>query len=154
MNWNAKDTSEIAINRIFVEHVDKEKKNPNTKTIYTANPSSSIPMNNGLGSRIPFVTDKVGLSTVGEPIEIGDDVQVQAVVKGLIDAYKTPAEKLSDPETMAQEVGWFHKPLVSRNPRFVHGIKQGECTEFAEIYTKKMAGEHMFHGKTGKYLTF
>lgn len=61
---------------------------------------------------------------MGEPIEIGDDVQVQAVVKGLIDAYKTPAEKLSDPETMAQEVGWFHKPLVSRNPRFVHGIKQ------------------------------
>ena len=34
------------------------------------------------------------------------------------------------------------------------GLTQGECTEFAEIYTKKMAGEHMFHGKTGKYLTF
>ena len=56
MNWNAKDTSEIAINRIFVEHVDKEKKNPNTKTIYTANPCSSIPMNNGLGSRSEDMT--------------------------------------------------------------------------------------------------
>ena len=46
------------------------------------------------------------------------------------------------------------KPLVPRNPRFVHGMKQGESTQFAEIYTKKMAGEHMFHGKSGKYLRF
>jgi hypothetical protein len=36
----------------------------------------------------------------------------------------------------------------------VHGLKQAEATEFAEIYTKKMAGEHMFHGKSGKYLRF
>ena len=28
------------------------------------------------------------------------------------------------------------------------------CSQFAETYTKKMAGEHMFHGKSGKYLKF
>jgi hypothetical protein len=44
--------------------------------------------------------------------------------------------------------------VVKANPRFVHGLRASEATEFAEIYTKKMAGEHMFHGKSGKYLTF
>ena len=32
-------------------------------------------------------------------------------------------------------------------------MKQGESTQFAEIYTKKMAGEHMFHGKSGNLLS-
>jgi hypothetical protein len=34
------------------------------------------------------------------------------------------------------------------------GRAQAEATQFAETYTKKMAGEHMFHGKSGKYLKF
>ena len=63
-------------------------------------------------------------------------------------------EKYAEPITSAQEVGWFSKPLVAANPRFQHGLRQAEATEFAEIYTKKMAGEHMFHGKSGKYLKF
>ena len=63
-------------------------------------------------------------------------------------------EKHSEPQTSAQEVGWLSKPLVESNPRFVHGLKQAEATSFAETYTKKMAGEHMFHGKSGKYLKF
>ena len=44
---------------------------------------------------------------------------------------------------------WIHKPLVKENPRFVHKLHQGEATKFAEIYTKKMAGAHVFHGGSG-----
>jgi hypothetical protein len=137
MNWNAKDTSEIALNRIFVEHVEKEQKWQHPKTQFTANPFSSIPMNNGLGMRgarrpialpslragvvaylylhmrdgvppitaalhrhtlapvrrvrtVPFVTDKVGFAVGQHEVEVGDDPDVQAVVKGLLDASKCP----------------------------------------------------------------
>jgi len=100
------------------------------------------------------VTDKVGYAVGLQPVEVGDDPDVQAVVKGLLDASRTPHEKYSEPVTSAQEVGWMYKPLVAPNPRFVHGLKAGEATAFAETYTKKMAGEHMFHGKSGKYLKF
>jgi len=154
MNWHAKDTNEISLNRIYVEHVEKEGRNNMPKTTYTCNPFSSIAMNNGLGSRVPFVTDKVGFPVGQQDVEIGDDPDVQAVVKGLLDAQRTPVEKYSAPVTSSQEVGWLHKPLVAPNPRFVYGIKQAENTSFAETYTKKMAGEHMFHGKSGKYLKF
>jgi hypothetical protein len=66
MNWNAKDTSEIAINQIYSEHVEKEAKYMRPKTIYTCNPCPSIVMNTGLGSRQTFVTDKVrGTNTAG-----------------------------------------------------------------------------------------
>ena len=51
MNWHAKDTSEIATNQIYTEHCEKEKKFVRPKTIYTANPCSSMELNNGLGSR-------------------------------------------------------------------------------------------------------
>jgi len=30
----------------------------------------------------------------------------------------------------------------------------GDATKFAENYSLKSAGEHMFHGKSGKYLRF
>ena len=199
MNWNAKDTSEIAINQIYSEHVEKEKKFTNLKTKYTANPFPSIDMNNGLGCRgarppspapaptpmrgrqngahgppwtvpdhdalcadahllvcraVPFVTEKVGYEPGLVPVEIGDDPDVNEVVKGLLDQMRKPTEKYSEPTTSSQEVGWFHDPLVPANPRFVHRLSQGEATKFAETYTKKMAGEHMFHGKSGKYLRF
>jgi hypothetical protein len=51
-------------------------------------------------------------------------------------------------------VGWYTEQLMPRNPRFNHNLALGESTKFAENYTKKMAGEHMFHGKSGKYLRF
>lgn len=102
----------------------------------------------------PFVTEKVGYPVGLEPVEVGDDPDVQKVVKGLLDAGRLPTEKYKEPATSAQEVGWFNQPLVPPNPRFVHKLRQGEATKFAETYTKKMAGEHMFHGKSGKYLTF
>jgi len=154
MNWNAKDRSEIALNTIWSEHVEKEAHFIKPKTKYTCNPCSSIPMNNGLGSRVPFVTEKVGFSVGLEPVEVGPDPDVQAVVKGLLNAQRVPTEKYDEPATAAQEVGWYSKPLVAQNPRFVHGLKGAEATKFAETYTKKMAGEHMFHGKSGKYLKF
>ena len=47
------------------------------------------------------------------------------------------------------------RPLVLRS--LTDGAaapSQGESTKFAENYTLKMAGEHMFHGKSGKYLRF
>ena len=100
------------------------------------------------------MTEKVGYSVGLEPVEIGEDPDVRAVVAGLLGADKVPTEKYAEPITSAQEVGWFSKPLVAANPRFQHGLKQAEATEFAETYTKKMAGEHMFHGKSGKYLKF
>ena len=100
------------------------------------------------------LTEKVGYSVGLDPIEIGDDPDVQRVVKGLLDASRLPQEKYQEPATSAQEVGWFHEPLVVANPRFVHKIHQGEVTKFAEVYTKKMAGAHMFHGSSGKYLKF
>ena len=100
------------------------------------------------------MTEKVGYSVGLDPIEIGDDPDVQRVVKGLLDASRLPQEKYQEPATSAQEVGWFHEPLVVANPRFVHKIHQGEVTKFAEVYTKKMAGAHMFQGSSGKYLKF
>jgi len=142
------------MNRIWSEHVDKEMSFIKPKTTYTCNPCSSISMNNGLGSRVPFVTEKVGYSMGLVPVEVGDDPDVKAVVSGLMAMQKAPQERSSEPQTAAQEVGWFSKPLVEPNPRFVHGLKQAEATQFAETYTKKMAGEHIFHGKSGKYLKF
>ena len=96
MNWAAKDYSEIALNQIWSEHVRTLPTNAGTRTSYstateplpptssqvekeasffkmktkfTANPCSSIEMNNGLGARVPFVTDKAlsspALSTLG-----------------------------------------------------------------------------------------
>ena len=105
-------------------------------------------------SVVPFVTEKVGYSVGLEPVEVGDDPDVRAVVDGLLNYQKVPTERYSQPHSSAQEVGWYTKPLVAPNPRFMHGLKQGDATKFAETYTKKMAGEHMFHGKSGKYLTF
>jgi len=155
MNWNAKERSEIALNRIWSEHVEKEISKMVPKTKYTCNPCSSIDMNNGLGSRVPFVTEKVGYSSGGSgPVEIGDDPDVRDVVNGLLNAQMTPKEKNENPMTSTQVLGWYSKPLVAPNPRFQHGLKQAEATSFAETYTKKMAGEHMFHGKSGKYLKF
>ena len=43
------------------------------KTKYTANPCASIEMNNGLGSRVPFVTDKVGYRVGLDPVTLPDD---------------------------------------------------------------------------------
>jgi hypothetical protein len=68
------------------------------------------------------LTEKVGYSVGLDPIEIGDDPDVQRVVKGLLDASRLPQEKYQEPATSAQEVGWFHEPLVVANPRFVHKI--------------------------------
>ena len=131
MNWSAKDRSEIALNTIWSEHVEKESKilKRSIKTQYTCNPCASIPMNNGLGMRMASVTEKVGYSVGLEPVEVGEDPDVKAVVAGLLGAQKVPTEKYSDPITSAQEVGWYSKPLVAPNPRFVHGLKQAEATE-------------------------
>jgi len=154
MNWKAKETSEIALNKIWSEHVEKEANFIKPKTTYTQNPCSSIDMNNGLGMRMSFVTEKVGYSTGQQPVEIGNDRDVQKVVAGLLAQQVCPKNRYSEPATSAQEVGWYTKPLVPSNPRFQHKLSQGEATKFAETYTKKMAGEHMFHGKSGKYLRF
>jgi len=62
--------------------------------------------------------------------------------------------RYDQPQTSAQEVGWYTEQLMKPNPRFNHNLLQGDATNFAENYTKKMAGEHMFHGKSGKYLRF
>ena len=42
----------------------------------------------------------------------------------LLNAQKAPQDKYEAPVTSAQEVGWNTKPLVPRNPRFVHGLAQ------------------------------
>ena len=154
MNWNAKDTNEVSLNKIWHEHVDKEKAYCVPKTKYTANPCSSIEMNNGLGSRMPSVTDKVGYRVGLDPVTLPDDKDVQDVVAGLLGQQKIPQEKYEAPQTSAQDVGWFYEPLVQPNPKFQHGLRQGDATKFAENYTQKMAGAHLFHGKSGKYLKF
>ena len=137
MNWAAKDRSEIALNTIWSEHVEKESKilKRSIKTTYTCNPCASIPMNNGLGMRMASVTEKVGYAVGLEPVEIGEDPDVNAVVSGLLGAQKVPTEKYSEPITSAQEVGWYSKPLVAANPRFVHGLKQAEATEVRRCIT-------------------
>lgn len=103
---------------------------------------------------MPFVTDKVGYRVGLDPVTLPDDKDVQDVVAGLLGQQKIPQEKYDAPTTSAQEVGWFYEPLVQPNPKFQHGIAQGEATNFAENYTLKMAGAHMFHGTSGKYLKF
>ena len=50
-SWNARDTTEISLNCIWTEHVEKERKYVKPKTTYTCNPFPSIEMNNGLGMR-------------------------------------------------------------------------------------------------------
>ena len=154
MNWAAKDYSEISLNQIWSEHVEKEASFFKMKTKFTANPCSSIEMNNGLGSRVPFVTDKVGYRVGLDPVTLPDDKDVRDVVAGLLGQQKIPQEKYDAPTTSAQEVGWFYEPLVQPNPKFQHGLHQGDATKFAENYTLKMAGAHMFHGVSGKYLKF
>ena len=155
MNWNNANYNEIALNQIYSEHCEKEAKGFKPKLTYTANPCASMALNNGLGSRQEYVTDKVGLVATGQgPVEMPTDPDIKAVVDGLLGATKTPHEKYDAPQTSSQEVGWFHKPLVPENPRFVHKLRQGEATQFAETYTKKMAGEHVFHGKSGRYLKY
>ena len=144
MNWAAKDRSEIALNTIWSEHVEKESKilKRSIKTTYTCNPCASISMNNGLGMRMASVTEKVGYSVGLEPVEIGEDPDVKAVVSGLLGAQKVPTEKYSEPITSAQEVGWYSKPLVAANPRFVHGLKQAEATEVRSRPQPPAAAQH------------
>ena len=54
------------------------------KTKYTCNPCPSVEMNNGLGSRQPFVTEKVGYRVGLDPVELGDDPDVRGVVNGCV----------------------------------------------------------------------
>ena len=100
------------------------------------------------------MTDKVGYRVGLDPVTLPDDKDVQEVVAGLLGQQKIPQEKYEEPQTSAMDVGWFHTPLVPPNPRFQHGLSQGDATKFAEHYTQKMAGAHLFHGKSGKYLSF
>jgi len=100
------------------------------------------------------VTDKVGYRVGLDPVTLPDDKDVQEVVAGLLGQQKIPQEKYDMPMTSNQEIGWFYEPLMKPNPQFQHHLEQSEATKFAENYTKKMAGAHMFHGKSGKYLKF
>ena len=100
-------------------------------------------MNNGLGSRVPFVTDKVGYRVGLDPVTLPDDPDVKEVVEGLLGQQKIPQEKYEAPTTSAQDVGWFYEPLVQPNPKFQHNLRQGDATKFAENYTLKMAGAHL-----------
>lgn len=67
---------------------------------------------------------QVGLESGLVPVEVGDDPDVQAVVKGLLDQQKMPTEKYPEPITSAQEVGWLHKPRT-RHP---HGREKTQRT--------------------------
>ena len=98
-----------------------------------------------VGSRIPFVTDKVGYKVGMKEVDVGDDADLQEIVDGLVNASRLPAEKYDQPLSSSQEVGWYTRPLVQPNPRNWHGLQQGEATRFAENYTREMAGAHMFH---------
>ena len=98
-SWKAKDTTEIAINSIYTEHCEKERKYTKPKTVYTCNPFPSIEMNNGLGMRVPFVTDKVGYEAGQEAVEVGDDPDVKRVVDQLLGASKVPTEKYAEVST-------------------------------------------------------
>ena len=75
-----------------------------------------------------------------DPVTLPDDKDVRDVVAGLLGQQKIPQEKYDAPTTSAQEVGWFYEPLVQPNPKFQHGLHQGDATKFAENYTLKMAG--------------
>ena len=84
-----------------------------------------------------------------DPVTLPDDKDVRDVVAGLLGQQKIPQEKYDAPTTSAQEVGWFYEPLVQPNPKFQHGLHQGDATKFAENYTLKMAGaRRMAQNKT------
>ena len=131
-SWKAKDTTEIAINSIYTEHCEKERKYTKPKTIYTCNPFPSIEMNNGLGMRVPFVTDKVGYEAGQTAVEVGDDPDVKRVVDQLLGASKLPTEKyaeVSDRPLLRKDGKGVWKAIVdfarsrcprSHHPRLIH----------------------------------
>ena len=95
-------------------------------------------------AKVGSMTEKVGYRVGLDPVDLGGDEEVIECVNNLLAAHQIPREKYADPQTSSQEVGWFTEPFVPRNPRFFHGLNQSEATKFAELYTQKMAGDHMY----------
>ena len=137
MNWgaNGKFTA-TAINHIWEEHVKKEQAAYKPKTKFTMSAREA--------AKVGSMTEKVGYRVGLDPVDLGGDEEVIECVNNLLAAHQIPREKYADPQTSSQEVGWFTEPFVPRNPRFFHGLNQSEATKFAELYTQKMAGDHMY----------
>merc|ERR1711998_83149 len=137
MNWEPKalEGNEVHINSIWREHVTKEGHGRVQKDKFTLNPMPSLDLNNGLGCRVPFVTDKVGTKPAFDPKKVDDDAEVQEAINGLVKQSGTPHEKISKPATSAHEVGWMHKPLVPANPRFHRGKSSCHMVTFADSFT-------------------
>ncbi len=134
MNWNNNDYNEIARNKIWAEHVEKEKARLKPKLIYTKNPHNST-----------HVTEKVGYRVGLDPVHIDDDEadDVKKSVASALNAHRTPRDKYDQPQTSSHQIGWYTKPLMQTNARFYHGLQQGDATKFSETYTRKM-GVHLF----------
>mmetsp|Transcript_41323 Transcript_41323/g.130322 ORF Transcript_41323/g.130322 Transcript_41323/m.130322 type:complete len:157 (+) Transcript_41323:78-548(+) len=149
---------QVGKNEIWTEHVRKEMAiaASGCKKKYTSNPFPSLEMNNGLGTRSYLHTEKVGHNfRVGLNHDMeGEEEDVKEVMQQAVNCGKVPRSKYASPQSSAQEVGWYIEPLVPPNPRFNHKLVLGDATKFAENYSLKSAGEHMFHGKSGKYLRF
>ncbi|EOD26948.1 hypothetical protein EMIHUDRAFT_236253 [Emiliania huxleyi CCMP1516] len=167
---------QVGKNEIWTEHVRKEMAiaASGCKKKYTSNPFPSLEMNNGLGTRSYLHTEKVGHN-----FRLNHDMEGEE--EDAVNCGKVPRSKYAAPQSSAQEVGWYIEPLVPPNPRFNHKLVLGDATKFAENYSLKSAGEnacigswlresrdpvvslrllwclsgeHMFHGKSGKYLRF
>ena len=93
---------------------------------------------------VRFERDSLSVDMATLTVDLGGDEEVIECVNNLLAAHQIPREKYADPQTSSQEVGWFTEPFVPRNPRFFHGLNQSEATKFAELYTQKMAGDHMY----------
>lgn len=57
---------------------------------------------------------------------------------------KTPSQRHVLPITAAQEVGWFHTPLVQQQPLFHHPKGQCDVTLYADTYASMSGGKSPF----------
>jgi hypothetical protein len=62
---------------------------------------------------------------------------IEEYTKALLDTEKTPIVKYELPQTSAQDIGWFHKPLLNpKKSRFYKPKKSCEETLYADALVR------------------
>mmetsp|Transcript_13474 Transcript_13474/g.35082 ORF Transcript_13474/g.35082 Transcript_13474/m.35082 type:complete len:170 (-) Transcript_13474:32-541(-) len=157
MNWESPifEGNQVAVQQIWADHVSKEQAvvARGKKTVYSANPGRSVAMNNGMGREQPTVTGKVGM-VFNEDVDIASaPTDVKETINAMLRTNRLPHEKYEEPQTAAQEVGWYaHTAKRDKNSRFQHHLSLSDEAKFAEAYTLKHPGEFLYSGQSsGKF---
>ncbi len=79
---------------------------------------------------IVLVKDPLVVSPRGAEANATNHGAEFSVVDRVTEVSRRPTEKYSFPQTEAQELGWYSRPLVPTDPRFRHGLKSCDVTQF------------------------